>query len=136
MPSEKKSMWQREMEWLLSVSEHIVELIPSWQTFPDGNRLEVILVRFLDMLAVKLFYKFQLHVYFIIIILDGCILSFCLKFPELNCFSDLEPSSFFAVDHIFDTVVESFFFCLQLLWESYFVLAHVCVALKHKFICN
>lgn len=39
-------MWKREMEWLLCVSDHIVELIPSWQTFPDGNKLEVIL--FLD----------------------------------------------------------------------------------------
>ncbi|KVI06995.1 Plant specific Rop nucleotide exchanger, PRONE [Cynara cardunculus var. scolymus] len=34
--SEKKQMWQREMECLLCVSDHIVELIPSWQTFPDG----------------------------------------------------------------------------------------------------
>ncbi len=29
------------MEWLLSVSDHIVELVPSWQTFPDGSTLEV-----------------------------------------------------------------------------------------------
>ncbi|XP_065858548.1 rop guanine nucleotide exchange factor 7-like [Euphorbia lathyris] len=34
-------MWKREMEWLLCVSDHIVELIPSWQTFPDGSKLEV-----------------------------------------------------------------------------------------------
>ncbi|XP_065865550.1 rop guanine nucleotide exchange factor 7-like isoform X2 [Euphorbia lathyris] len=34
-------MWKREMEWLLYVSIHIVELIPSWQTFPDGSKLEV-----------------------------------------------------------------------------------------------
>lgn len=38
---EKKLMWKREMEWLLSVSDHIVELTPSWQTFPDGTKLEV-----------------------------------------------------------------------------------------------
>ncbi|XP_019156852.1 PREDICTED: rop guanine nucleotide exchange factor 5-like [Ipomoea nil] len=38
---EKKSLWRREMEWLVAVSDHIVELIPSWQTFPDGSRLEV-----------------------------------------------------------------------------------------------
>ncbi|KAJ6362952.1 hypothetical protein OIU78_003191 [Salix suchowensis] len=38
---EKKAMWRREMEWLLCVSGHIVELIPSWQTFPDGSKLEV-----------------------------------------------------------------------------------------------
>ncbi|KAG9155167.1 hypothetical protein Leryth_011138 [Lithospermum erythrorhizon] len=41
LPVEKKLMWRREMEWLLSVSDHIVELIPSWQTFPDGSKLEV-----------------------------------------------------------------------------------------------
>lgn len=34
-------MWRREMEWLLSVSDHIVELTPNWQTFPDGSKLEV-----------------------------------------------------------------------------------------------
>ncbi|CAK9171817.1 unnamed protein product [Ilex paraguariensis] len=41
LPLQKKSMWQREMEWLLSVSDHIVELTPSCQTFPDGRKLEV-----------------------------------------------------------------------------------------------
>ncbi|KAK4487427.1 hypothetical protein RD792_005938, partial [Penstemon davidsonii] len=45
LPSEKKMMWQREMEWLLCVSDHIVELIPSWQTFPDGKKLEVMTCR-------------------------------------------------------------------------------------------
>lgn len=38
---EKKFMWRREMHCLLSVSDHIVALIPSWQTFPDGSKLEV-----------------------------------------------------------------------------------------------
>ncbi|XP_057753777.1 rop guanine nucleotide exchange factor 7-like [Arachis stenosperma] len=42
---EKKAMWRREMEWLLSVSDHIVELIPTWQTFADGNKLEVMTCR-------------------------------------------------------------------------------------------
>lgn len=41
MTSEKKAMWRREMEWLLGVSDHIVELKPTWQTFPDGSKLEV-----------------------------------------------------------------------------------------------
>ncbi|KAK9168287.1 hypothetical protein Syun_000427 [Stephania yunnanensis] len=40
LPNEKKSMWRREMEWLLSVSDHIVEFLPSWQTCPDGSKLE------------------------------------------------------------------------------------------------
>ncbi|XP_057806166.1 rop guanine nucleotide exchange factor 5-like [Salvia miltiorrhiza] len=42
---EKKAMWRREMEWLLCVSDYIVELKPSWQTFPDGSRLEVMTSR-------------------------------------------------------------------------------------------
>lgn len=45
LPAEKKAMWRREMEWLLCVSDHIVELIPSWQTFPDGSKLEVMTCR-------------------------------------------------------------------------------------------
>ncbi|XP_043703006.1 rop guanine nucleotide exchange factor 7-like isoform X2 [Telopea speciosissima] len=45
LPPEKKSMWRREMEWLLCVSDHIVEFSPSWQTFPDGSKLEVMTCR-------------------------------------------------------------------------------------------
>ncbi|XP_059296652.1 rop guanine nucleotide exchange factor 7-like isoform X1 [Lycium ferocissimum] len=45
LPPEKKLMWRREMEWLLCVSDHIVELIPSWQTFADGSKLEVMTSR-------------------------------------------------------------------------------------------
>ncbi|CAA0830535.1 Rop guanine nucleotide exchange factor 7 [Striga hermonthica] len=42
---QKKLMWRREMDLLLCVSDHIVELIPSWQTFPDGSKLEVMTSR-------------------------------------------------------------------------------------------
>ncbi|KAL1808167.1 hypothetical protein ACET3Z_025157 [Daucus carota] len=45
LPPEKRSMWKREMEWLLSCSDHIVELIPSCQTFTDGSKLEVMTCR-------------------------------------------------------------------------------------------
>ncbi|GAB2299702.1 Rop guanine nucleotide exchange factor 5 [Dionaea muscipula] len=45
LSSEKRSMWRREVDWLLSVGDHIVELIPSWQTFPDGSKLEVMTCR-------------------------------------------------------------------------------------------
>ncbi|KAI3705627.1 hypothetical protein L1987_75866 [Smallanthus sonchifolius] len=45
LQSEKKQMWQREMDCILCVSDHIVELIPSWQTFPDGSKLEVMTCR-------------------------------------------------------------------------------------------
>ncbi|KAB5520018.1 hypothetical protein DKX38_024337 [Salix brachista] len=42
---QKKAMWRREMEWFLCVSDNIVELMPSWQTFPDGSKLEVMTCR-------------------------------------------------------------------------------------------
>ncbi|KAL6011826.1 hypothetical protein ACLOJK_002292 [Asimina triloba] len=42
---QKKTMWQREMEWLLSVSDSIVELIPSLQDFPGGGTFEVMVTR-------------------------------------------------------------------------------------------
>ncbi|XP_022858099.1 rop guanine nucleotide exchange factor 7-like [Olea europaea var. sylvestris] len=45
LPTQKKLMWRREMEWLLCVSDHIVELIPYWQTFPDGSKLEIMTSR-------------------------------------------------------------------------------------------
>lgn len=38
---QKKSMWQREMDWLLCVSDSIVELVPSVQDFPGGRRFEI-----------------------------------------------------------------------------------------------
>jgi len=41
VPCEKKEKWQREMDWLLCVGDHIVELMPSWQTYPDGSKQEV-----------------------------------------------------------------------------------------------
>ncbi|KAL1196984.1 Rop guanine nucleotide exchange factor 5 [Cardamine amara subsp. amara] len=45
LSSEKKEMWRREMEWILSVSDHIVELTPSTQTYPDGKKFEVMTCR-------------------------------------------------------------------------------------------
>lgn len=41
LPSEKKTMWRREIEVLLSVSDHIVELVPSFQNFANGTKIEV-----------------------------------------------------------------------------------------------
>ncbi|XP_042494763.1 rop guanine nucleotide exchange factor 1-like isoform X2 [Macadamia integrifolia] len=42
---QKKAMWCREMEWLLCVSDSIVELIPSLQEFPGGGTFEVMVTR-------------------------------------------------------------------------------------------
>lgn len=41
----RRTMWRREMEWMLSVSDHIVELVPSWQRYPDGSTMEVMVSR-------------------------------------------------------------------------------------------
>ncbi|XP_051149695.1 rop guanine nucleotide exchange factor 1-like [Andrographis paniculata] len=38
---QKKTMWQREMDWLLCVSDSIVELVPSVQEFPGGGSFEI-----------------------------------------------------------------------------------------------
>lgn len=54
LPSDKKAMWQREMECLTCVSDHIVEMIPSWQTFPDGTKQEVMTCRSRLDLAINL----------------------------------------------------------------------------------
>ncbi|KZV20104.1 hypothetical protein F511_00961 [Dorcoceras hygrometricum] len=45
LSQQKKSMWQREMEWLLYVSYSIVELIPSVQEFPGGGSFEVMVTQ-------------------------------------------------------------------------------------------
>ncbi|KAJ6392368.1 hypothetical protein OIU77_026179 [Salix suchowensis] len=42
---QKKAMWQREMEWLLCVSDSIVELVPSMQEFPGGGTFEVMVAQ-------------------------------------------------------------------------------------------
>ncbi|KAJ7968547.1 putative Rop guanine nucleotide exchange factor [Quillaja saponaria] len=42
---QKKAMWRREMEWLLCVSDSIVELVPSIQEFPGGGTYEVMATR-------------------------------------------------------------------------------------------
>ncbi|KAK9070852.1 hypothetical protein SSX86_009420 [Deinandra increscens subsp. villosa] len=41
LASQKKAMWQREMDWLLSVSDSIVDFVPSIQQSPDGGSYEV-----------------------------------------------------------------------------------------------
>ncbi|KAK4478816.1 hypothetical protein RD792_014316 [Penstemon davidsonii] len=40
MASLKKAIWRREMEWLLSVGDSIVELVPSIQQSPSGGTYE------------------------------------------------------------------------------------------------
>lgn len=42
---EKKNMWRREMDCLLSVCDYIVEFFPSSQTLPDGTTLDIMATR-------------------------------------------------------------------------------------------
>ncbi|XP_021641361.1 rop guanine nucleotide exchange factor 1 isoform X2 [Hevea brasiliensis] len=42
---QKRSMWHREMELLLCVSDSILELVPSMQDFPSGATFEVMVPR-------------------------------------------------------------------------------------------
>jgi hypothetical protein len=50
MNPERKARWRKEIDWLLSVTDHIVEFVPSQQS-KDGINMEV---RILSMF--KLFY--------------------------------------------------------------------------------
>ena len=78
-------MWRREMDWLLCVSDHIVELVPTWQTFPDGTRLEV------TSLAVLIKLKYTLKINFCI---NGKILPVISRCHELSNGSKIyRPSS-------------------------------------------
>ncbi|VFQ82584.1 unnamed protein product [Cuscuta campestris] len=45
MPPERKARWRKEIDWLLSVTDYIVELIPSKQKSKDGSTLEVMVTR-------------------------------------------------------------------------------------------
>ncbi|CAA7048655.1 unnamed protein product [Microthlaspi erraticum] len=45
LAAQKKAMWRRELEWLLCVSDSIVELIPSIQQFPGGGTYEIMETR-------------------------------------------------------------------------------------------
>ncbi|GMH16567.1 hypothetical protein Nepgr_018408 [Nepenthes gracilis] len=45
IPRERRSKWRKEMDWLLAVTDHIVELVPSQQQSPDGTSMEVVVTR-------------------------------------------------------------------------------------------
>lgn len=44
MAAERKARWRKEINWLLSVTDHIVEFVPSNQTAKDGTNMEVLLI--------------------------------------------------------------------------------------------
>ncbi|XP_011082167.1 rop guanine nucleotide exchange factor 14 [Sesamum indicum] len=41
LPEERKIKWQREMDWLLSPTNHMVELVPAKQNGTNGRTLEI-----------------------------------------------------------------------------------------------
>ncbi|KAL0312320.1 UNVERIFIED_CONTAM: Rop guanine nucleotide exchange factor 14 [Sesamum radiatum] len=41
LPEERKVKWQREMDWLLSPTNHMVELVPAKQNGTNGRTLEI-----------------------------------------------------------------------------------------------
>ncbi|CAL0332524.1 unnamed protein product [Lupinus luteus] len=45
MTSERKARWRKEIEWLLSVTDHIVEFVPSQQIGKDGTSMEIMTTR-------------------------------------------------------------------------------------------
>ncbi|PPR80812.1 hypothetical protein GOBAR_AA39902 [Gossypium barbadense] len=45
MAPERKARWRKEMDWLLSVTEHIVEFVPSQQKSKDGTNMEIMVTK-------------------------------------------------------------------------------------------
>ncbi|KAG9141105.1 hypothetical protein Leryth_001611 [Lithospermum erythrorhizon] len=45
MSEDRKERWKKEIHWLLSVSCHIVEFVPSKQTSKDGTTMEVMMTK-------------------------------------------------------------------------------------------
>lgn len=43
MSADRKARWKKEIDWLLSVTDHIVEFVPLQQTSEDGTSMEVTL---------------------------------------------------------------------------------------------
>ncbi|KAI4355630.1 hypothetical protein L6164_004382 [Bauhinia variegata] len=45
MPAERKQRWRKEIDWLLSVTDYIVEMVPQYQKSKDGSSMEVMTTR-------------------------------------------------------------------------------------------
>lgn len=45
LASERKTMWRKETDWLLSVTDYIVELVPSRQSSTDGTQMEIMVAK-------------------------------------------------------------------------------------------
>ncbi|KAK8551229.1 hypothetical protein V6N12_039880 [Hibiscus sabdariffa] len=45
MTPDRKARWRKEIDWLLSVADHIVELVPSQQKSKDGTNMEIMVTK-------------------------------------------------------------------------------------------
>ncbi|KAL0463873.1 UNVERIFIED_CONTAM: Rop guanine nucleotide exchange factor 12 [Sesamum latifolium] len=45
MAADTKARWKKEIDWLLSVTDHIVEMVPSKQRSKDGTNMEIMTTR-------------------------------------------------------------------------------------------
>lgn len=45
MATDTKARWKKEINWLLSVTDHIVEFVPSQQVSKDGTNMEIMVTR-------------------------------------------------------------------------------------------
>ncbi|KAK9268635.1 hypothetical protein L1049_000392 [Liquidambar formosana] len=45
MSADRKARWRKEIDWLLSVTDHIVEFVPSEQKSKDGTNMEIMVTR-------------------------------------------------------------------------------------------
>ncbi|CAH2068024.1 unnamed protein product, partial [Thlaspi arvense] len=45
MPAERRARWRREIDWLLSVTDYVVEFAPSQQKNKDGTNMEIMTTR-------------------------------------------------------------------------------------------
>jgi len=45
MSAERKARWRKEIDWLLCVTDHVVEFVPSQQKSKDGANMEIMVTR-------------------------------------------------------------------------------------------
>ncbi|KAJ1433969.1 PRONE domain [Sesbania bispinosa] len=45
MPAERRARWRKEIDWLLTVTDYIVEMVPSQQKSKDGTQMEIMTTR-------------------------------------------------------------------------------------------
>ncbi|KAJ0569772.1 putative PRONE domain, Rop guanine nucleotide exchange factor [Helianthus annuus] len=45
VPEDRKRKWRKEIDWLLSVTDHIVEFVPSQQIGIDGSTMEIMVTQ-------------------------------------------------------------------------------------------